>query len=185
MRRILSKLVFGFAIAVVMGNGYARDAFDDVKCAGLVANALVGKHLDNGPVEATEKKHADLGLKHEGSDEVSDSLTYEAWTVCGGSYHLLVRGDVIRGVVRADHSRSAPAFLGTCEANGSPTSYQVLAILKASDAASSGHASADDKTSLAAETAWRIDESSAKFVQMSPSGLMCPRQGISTADGGP
>jgi len=190
MYRTLSKLVVVFAIALAMGNGYAHDAFEDVKCGGfvanaLVANALVGKRLDNKPVEAIEKKHADLGLKHEGSEEISDSLTYEAWTVCGRSYHLLVRGDVIRGVVRADHSRTAPAFLGACEANGSPTSYQVFAILKPSDAASARHASPDDKTLMPAESAWRIDESSAKFVQMSPSGLMCPRQGVSTVDGGP
>lgn len=185
MHRTLSKLVVGFAIALAMGDGYAHDAFEDVKCGGLVANALVGKYLGNGPVEATEKKHADLGLKHEGSDDISDSLTYEAWTVCGGSYHLLVRSDVIRGVVRADHSRSAPAFLGTCEANGSPTSYQVFAILKNSGAASSGHASPDDETLMPAETAWRIDESNAKFVQMSPDGLMCSKQGVSTTDGGP
>lgn len=185
MRSALAKVVIGVAVVLAIRDVHARDAFDDVKCGGLVANALVGKHLGNGPVAATEKKHADLGLKHEGSDEISDSLTYEAWTLCGGSYHLLVRGDVIRGVVRADHSRSAPAFLGTCEANGSPTSYQVFAILKTPDTASSGHASPDDKTLMPAETAWRIDESSAKFIQTSPSGLMCPRQGTSTVDGGP
>jgi hypothetical protein len=185
MNWTMTRLVIAFAIALTIREVHARDAFDDVKCGGLIANALVGKHLENGPVSATERKHADLGLKHEGSDDVSDSVTYEAWTVCGGSYHLLVRGDVIRGVVRADHSRSAPAFLGICDASGSPTSYQVLAILKTPDAASGGHASPDDKTSMPAETAWRIDESNAKFVPMSPSGLMCPRQGVSTADGGP
>lgn len=185
MRWAVAQVVIALATGLAIRDVHARDAFDDVKCGGLVANALVGKHLDNGPVAATEKKHADLGLKHEGSDDVSDALTYEAWTVCGGSYHLLVRGDAIRGVVRADHSRSTPAFLGTCEVNGSPTAYQVFAILKTPDPASSGHASPDDKTSMPAETAWRIDESSAKFVPMSPSGLMCPRQGISTVDGGP
>lgn len=185
MHRILPKLIVAFAVAFLMGEGYAHDAFDDVNCGGLVANALVGKHLDNGPVEATEKKHADLGLKHEGSDDISDSLTYEAWTVCGGSYHLLVRSDVIHGVVRADHSKSAPAFVGTCESNGSPTAYPVFAILKAADATSGGHTSPNDKTSLPAETAWQIDEANAKFVRMNPSGLVCPKQGISTVDGGP
>jgi hypothetical protein len=181
----IAKLFVAFAIAVAMGDVHARDAFDDVKCGGLAANALVGRHLDNGPVEATEKKHVDVGLKHEGSEDVSDSLTYEAWTVCGGSYHLLVRGDVIRSVVRADHSRGAPAFLGTCEADGSPTSYQVFAILDGSHTEAGGHISANDKTQLPARTAWRIDESKARFVETSASHLMCSRQGISTADGGP
>ncbi len=185
MRWLPAKVVIALSIALAISDAGARDVFDDVKCGGLVANALVGKHLDNGPVAVTEKKHADLGLRHEGSDDISDSLTYEAWTVCGGSYHLLVRGDVIRAVVRADHSRSAPAFLGTCEADGSPTSYQLFAILKNPGAASSAPAPAGDKTSMPAETAWRIDEANAKFVPTSPSGLMCPRQGISTADGGP
>ena len=185
MRRTLAKAVVAFVIVVAIRDVHARDAFDDVKCGGLVPNALVGKHLDNGPVEATEKKHADLGLKHEGSEEVSDSLNYEAWTVCGGSYHLLVRGDVIRGVVRADHSRSEPAFLGTCEAGGTPTSYPVFAILQGFGPGSSDHASADPKTLMHAKTAWRIDAAKARFVAISAGELMCPREGVATADGGP
>jgi hypothetical protein len=184
-RWTLAKVVISFAIVLTIRDVHARDAFDDVKCGGLIANALVGKHLDNGPVEVTEKKHADLGLKHEGSEDVSDSLTYEAWTVCGGSYHLLVRGDVIRGVVRADHSRSEPAFLGTCEASGTPTSYQVFAILQGSSSESGAHASPGDETLMSVRTAWRIDESRARFVEMSPSQVMCSRHGISTVDGGP
>jgi len=185
MRWTLAKVVIAFAIVLVIRDVHAADAFDGVKCGGLVANALVGKHLDNGPVAATESKHADLGLKHEGSEDVSESLTYEAWTVCGGSYHLLVRGDVIRAVVRADHSRSEPAFLGTCEAGGTPTPYQVFAILQGFGPGSSDHASHDAKTLMHAKTAWKIDESKARFVEMSAGQLLCSRQGVATVDGGP
>ena len=151
MRSAVAKVVIGVAVVLAIRDVHAGDAFDDVKCGGLVANALVGKHLGNGPVEATEKKHADLGLKHEGSDEISDSLTYEAWTLCGGSYHLLVRGDVIRGVVRADHSRAAPAFIGECKVDGKPMSV-VFAILKPSSPVV-GHAAENDHTLIPARRA--------------------------------
>jgi len=181
MTSTMTKLVAAFAFVLAGQHAQANDAFDVVKCSADVGAALLGKHLDNGAVAAIEKKHSALGLKHEGSDDVSDALSYENWTICGGSYHFLVKGDVIRSVVRADHSRNAPAFLGRCKLDGAPTSYAVFAVLKAPD---SGHASAGE-SSLPAQNAWRIDEAKAQFVPMSAAGLVCPRDGISTADGGP
>jgi hypothetical protein len=93
--------------------------------------------------------------------------------ICGGSYHLLERGGVVRDAVRADHSKAAPSFLGTCKADGAETNDQVFAILEAGDA-----------QSLQAKSAWRIDESTVRFIPVDTKGMRCPRSGIATVDGG-
>jgi hypothetical protein len=152
----------------------AKDAFDAVKCDGDVAKTLVGKTIGNEPVAAIEKRHAAIGLRDEGGDEISDSVSYQSWTICGGSYHVLERGGVVRDVVRAEHSKSAPEFVGTCEARGKPADGTVLAILDASGGGAM----------LPAKSAWRIDEAKTKFVAIDAAGLACPRSGIATADGG-
>jgi hypothetical protein len=166
-----------FVLALVAGAAaaHAGDAFDGLTCDADVAKALIGKHLANGPVEATEKRHAALGLKHEGSEELSASLDYEAWTICGGTYHLIVRKDVVADVIRADHSSAAPAFLGTCDETGAAAKGEVLAILTPGDVKAE---------KWAAMSAWRIDETHARFVATSADKLMCQRSGIGTSDGG-
>jgi hypothetical protein len=79
--------------------------------------------------------------------------------------------------VKADHSKAAPAFLGSCDDKGTPTEHEVLAILKPTGA--------DKENRLPAATAWRVDYPSARFVSTDASNLMCPHEGIATADGGP
>ena len=105
---------FGFALALLAGAGvaHAGDAFDGLKCDADIAKALVGKKIPNGPVVGIEKRYAALQLKHEGSEELDDPLFYEAWTICGSTYHVLLKKDVIKDAVKADHSKAAPAFLG-------------------------------------------------------------------------
>jgi len=173
-RQTLYALFAAFVLIIAARNSRAADAFDAVRCDADVGKALVGKKIKNEPVAAIEKRHAAIALKDEGGDEISESLFYQSWTICGASYHLLERHDVVSDVVRADHSKSAPSFLGTCTVDGKETSYSVLAILDPSGK--------DD--TLPAKTAWRIDEANAKFVAMDAKGLACPRAGIATADGG-
>jgi hypothetical protein len=151
----------------------AKDAFDAVKCDGDIAKALVGGKIGNEPVATIEKRHAAIGLEDEGGDEISDAVSYQSWTLCGGSYHMLERGGVIRDVVRADHSRETPSFLGACKVEGVEENDQTLAVLEMGTG-----------NFLRAKSAWRIDEPAAKFVPMDVKGLMCPAAGIATADGG-
>jgi hypothetical protein len=169
MMRLFVVAAVPFAAA---GTGSAKDAFDAVQCGGDVAKALIGNKIGDEPVATIEKRHAAIGLKDEGGDEISESLFYESWTLCGASYHLLVRRHVVRDVVRAEHSTSAPSFVGSCTVEGSQTPYSVLAIL---DAHPGGEA-------LPAKTAWRIDETNAKFIAIDAKGMTCPRVGIDTAD---
>ena len=188
--RRLANVVVAVLLLAGARYGAAHDAFDAVKCDGDVAKALVGSKLANARIADIEKAHAAIGLKNEGGDEITDSVTMQAWTICGRSYHLLERDDVIRDVLHAEHSARSPAYVGPCEASGSTTPYLVFAILDApesTDAADKkpAHVSPTDKTTLRASAAWRIDESTARFVPIEAKGLTCPRSGISTADGGP
>jgi hypothetical protein len=169
----------GFALALLAGASvaHAGDAFDGLKCDADIAKALIGRKMPNGPVVDIEKRHAALRLKHEGSEELDDPLFYEAWTICGSTYHVLLKKDVIKDAVKADHSKAAPAFLGSCDDKGTPTEHEILAILKPTGA--------DKENRLPAATAWRVDYPSARFVSTDASNLMCPHEGIATADGGP
>jgi hypothetical protein len=173
----VSKSVIVLALLTSACAAHAGDAFDGLKCDADVAKALVGKKIPNEPVAGIEKRHAALQLKHEGSEELDDPLFYEAWTICGSTYHLLLKKDAIKDAVRADHSKSAPAFLGSCGEKGAPSEHEVLAILRPTGA--------DKDNRLPAATAWRIDYASARFVSIDAANLMCPHEGIATADGGP
>ena len=176
-------------IAVLMilaGRCNAKDAFDSIHCGDDIAKALIGKASPDGPVAAIEKKHGSLGLADEGGEEVSDSVSYTAWKICGHSYHLLDSGGKIRDVVLADHSRQHPGFLGSCEKAGQPTPFLVFGILDAAAMPeSTGHVAPNDKTLLAAVSAWQIDEARPAFVKLETEKLKCPVSGISTLDGGP
>ena len=163
------------ALLAGAGSAHAGDAFDAVKCDGDVVKALVGKRIPNGPAVELEKRHAAIGLKLEGSDMLDEPLDYEAWTICGGTVHVILKNNIVTDAVKADHSKATPAFLGPCEQNGKRMDDSVLAILKP------GNDAADK---LPATAAWRIDAKKARFVAIDAAGLMCSRDGIATADGG-
>lgn len=164
-------------VALLAGanSAHAGDAFDGVSCDGDAVKALVGKKIPNGPAAELEKRHAAIGLRLEGSDTLDDALDYEAWTICSSTYHLILKKDIVTDGVKANHSKAAPSFLGACEQNGQRMDASVLAILKQGS---------DTAEKLPATAAWRIDAKNARFVAADPAGLMCPRDGIATADGG-
>lgn len=166
-----------FLVALLAGAriAHAGDAFDGVKCDGDIVKALVGAKIPNGPAVDTEKRHTALGLRLEGSDMLDEPLDYEAWTICGSTYHVILKKDIVTDAVKADHSKTAPSFLGSCEQNGKPMGGTLLAILKANS---------DAGAKLPATAAWRIDAKKARFAAMDPAGLMCSRDGIATVDGG-
>jgi hypothetical protein len=163
------------ALFAARGVAEAGDAFDRVACEGDIAKSLVGGKIPNGPAAEIEKRHAAIGLKLEDSDMLDEPLDYEAWTICGSTYHVILKKDVVTDAVKADHSKAAPSFLGPCEQNGTLMGDSVLAIL---------NPGADTAGKLPASAAWRIDAKKARFIAIDPAGLMCSRDGISTLDGG-
>ena len=183
MKMAISVLV---ALLLSHAEALAHDAFDKIRCGSDVRQALVGESLPDGPVVVIEERHKAINLKDLGADEITDHLQMISWSICGGEYKLLVGdGNLIRDVLPFPlHSQSEPEFGGSCQAD----KKHLIAILdnKAGlDANTSHHYSPEDGTLLPAETAWKIDEKQAKFVEVDASGLRCARSGIITVDGGP
>jgi hypothetical protein len=179
MKRLLFALGTLVLATFSSAETYAADGFDSVRCNAPVPAALIGKHMSNEPVMATESRHKAIALKDLGASEINDHLNAISWMICGAEYMLLQDGkDIVRDVLPfPTHSRAAPEFLGTCQVNGKDTPEQITAVLDNTGE----HAG---KPQLPATHAWRIDEGHAKFVPMATAGLACPRDGIITADGG-
>jgi hypothetical protein len=154
----------------------ALDGFEKVQCGSDIPKALIGQRTSAEPVAAIESRHAALGLKNLGGSEVSDQLFSASWQICGNEYALILdEHSVIRDAMQfPSHSRSAPGFMGACQAGGKKVPGTIIAVLK-------NEAGVE---LLAAEAAWEIDEKSAKFVKMTTAGLRCPRDGIFSVDGG-
>jgi hypothetical protein len=162
--------------ALALPQAALSDEFQKVKCGGDIPKAVIGQRSANGPVAATEKKYRALDLKDLGGDEISDRLSTVNWMICGAEYILLVdRGGLVRDAMAFPaHSKTAPAFSGICQLGGKDLPDIFVAVL---DGAGAGD-------TLAVQTAWKIDQRRAKFVKAPGEGLLCPRSGISTGDGG-
>jgi hypothetical protein len=109
-----------------------------------------------------------------GADIISDHLSSVNWLICGTEY-ILLEDNIVRDVLPfPPHSKQAPAFTGVCQINGKDVPGLIVAVLNYKTGTEP----------LTANAAWKIDEKRAKFVTMSTDGLLCPRSGIFTIDGG-
>jgi hypothetical protein len=183
------KLLLGALIGLILlsSNAQARDAFDGVKCGGDIPKALVGKTMPDGTAVKIEDAHKAIGLKDEGAEEISDKLQMVGWTICGATYEMLIDNNshIYDVLAFPAHSRATPEFSGTCQRSGkdiADTIYAVLDNKAGFDPDTTHHSSAGPP--LPALAAWRIDEKKRKFVAEPIAGLLCPRWGIFTVDGG-
>jgi hypothetical protein len=163
-------------ICLASGSSASADEFAKVQCGTDIPKALIGQRSANERVVVTEKKYGKLGLKHLGADEISNDLSSINWLICGAEYIVLVdRHNIIGDAMPwPAHSKQAPAFSGICRRGGKEAPDVVVAIL---DGTRTGDA-------LPALSAWKIDQQRAKFVKIPTEGLLCPRSGIYTVDGG-
>jgi len=152
------------------------DEFQKVRCGTDIPKALIGQRGPNQRIVVLEKKYAALGLKHLGADEISDRLSSVSWEICGSEFMLLVdRGGLVGDAVPfPSHSKASPAFSGICQSKGKDLPDIFVGVLD-------GASKAD---LLPVVTAWKIDKQRAKFIKVSGEGLLCPRSGIYTVDGG-
>jgi hypothetical protein len=171
----MKSIVYALIVLVPFaGQVYASDGFEKVQCGGDIPAALIGQRMSNEPVAAIESRHAALGLKDLGSSDVSDRLSLTTWLICRTEYMVLA-DQVVRDVLPfPSHSKEAPAFDGLCEVNAKGLPDVIVAVL---------NYEAGTKP-LSASAAWKIDEKRKKFVGMPTGGLLCPRDGIITVDGG-
>jgi hypothetical protein len=173
----VKRLTFILAlIYLACGQLAFADEFQKVRCGADIPKALIGQRSSNGRTVDTEKKYAALGLKHMGADEISDRLNSISWMICGAEYMVLVerRGSITDAVLFPSHSKASPAFSGLCQSKGKDLPDIYAGTLD-------GTSKADY---LPVVTAWKIDQRRAKFVKVSGEGLLCPRSGIYTVDGG-
>jgi hypothetical protein len=187
----MMKIAFGALLGVLLfaGQAQARDAFDAVRCDGDIAKTLIGKAMPLETVVAIEGRHKDLGLVDEGAEEINDHLGMVSWRICGRDFDMLVSDkNIMRDVILFPaHSRATPEFSGICRVGGKDMTDSVYAVLDNKtgfDGNTDHHYAWDDKTLLPALAAWRVDETHAKFVAVSVKGMMCPRSGLFTLDGG-
>jgi hypothetical protein len=162
------------------------DEFSAVRCDSDVVKALVGRRVRNGRVVVIERAHADIALKDLGASEISESLWFISWGMCGRDYSLLqARGRVADAILVPAHSRRYPEFLGWCT-RGQDTIEVVHGVLDNPAWRPPGQPVylVGDSTMLRAITAWKIDERSRRFVPIDITGLRCARSGMFSADGG-
>ncbi|MGE5212151.1 MAG: hypothetical protein ACM3NN_00525 [Nitrospirota bacterium] len=151
------------------------DGFDSVRCGSDVQKALLGRKMSNEKIAVLEERHKDLGLKDLGASEISDQLSVISWQICGEEYVLLEDKDIVRDVLKfPKHSKELPAFVGSCQLNGHDLPGTAIGVLK----------NEDGVKILPAVSAWKVDDTQLKFVELKTEGLSCSRDGIITADGG-
>ena len=157
------------------GNVCGADGFDSVRCGSDVRKALIGRKMPNEKIVVLEERHKDLGLKDLGASEISDQVSVISWRICGEEYVLLEDKGVVRDVLKfPKHSKDSPAFIGSCQLNGTDLPGTAIGVLK----------NQDGVKTLPGISAWKIDDKQMKFVELKTEGLGCARDGIITADGG-
>ena len=183
---LLFLFVANFAGLFRCGYAQARDGFEAVQCNADIPNALIGKHMSSERVVVLESRHKDIRLKDLGAFGISDHLNVISWLICGKEY-LLLEDDhnVIRDVLPfPSHSKSSPQFMGTCKLNGQDVTETIIAVLDNHAGYKTPYA-LSDRSVFPVLSAWKIDEKNTNFVKSNINGLRCPRDGISTIDGGP
>jgi hypothetical protein len=164
------------SISLASGPIARADEFQKVQCGSDIPKALIGQHTSNERVVVLEKKYRALALKDLGADEISDRLSSVNWQICGAEFILLIGRSIVRDVLPfPTHSKRSPAFAGICQVQGRDLSDVIVAILDG----------APTTEYLPVQVAWKIDQRQAKFVKASIEGLVCPRSGIYSVDGGP
>jgi hypothetical protein len=153
----------------------ASDGFSAVRCGSDIPVKLIGQTMTNERVVVIEERHKNLGLKDLGGTEISERLFLSSWQICGDEYELLEENGIVRDVLKfPPHSKRTPQFIGSCEIRGHELPDSIIAVLDSKEGAEK----------LPAKVSWKIDEKRAKFIKLPTEGLLCPRSGVITADGG-
>ena len=177
-----SLLVFA---ALVAGTGaQAADEFSGVHCGMDVRAAMIGKKISDEPVVQSEKRHADLGLKDMGGDELNDGLSSVAWKICGKEYFTVVAsGGTIRDVLELpQHTHAAPHFTSLgCKINGKADPDLVVGVYDNTKV----FKPESDSDLLPATSAWKVDQKTGKISPLSVTGMKCPRIDIVSSDSDP
>ena len=181
--KVRRPLLLGFVGVLMLAGNYsvspnvsAADLFSKVTCSADIPKALIGGFMTNERDAVVEARHKALGLKDLGGSELEGGLFLSSWLICGNEYQLIMdKKSIVRDVLQfPEHSKASPEFIGSCRVNGKDLHEDIIAVLN-------NKAGAEN---LSAKSAWKIDRLKAKFVKVATDGMLCPRSGIITADGG-
>ncbi len=183
----MNKLILAVIALFIAGSGaaHAADGFEAVRCGGDIAKAMIGKRGANERVVVIEGRHKALGLQDLGADEISDTLDSISWRICGKEYMVLEdKRGVVRDVLAVPaHGFATPEFSSSgCTLNGKELPDVFVGVQDNRKADRRKPRDAMDASLLPVLTAWRIDETHARFVAQPAAGLVCPATGIFTAD---
>lgn len=183
LMKVQRSLILGFfGLSILAGNYHlspnvsAADLFSKIQCGADIPKALIGGFMSNESSSSIEARHKALGLKDLGGSELRGDLFLSSWRICGNEYLMILdKKSIVRDVLQfPQHSKASPEFIGSCKVNGKQLPGEVVAVLN-------NQAGAEN---LSAKFAWKIDSKLAKFVKLVTDGMLCPRSGIITEDGG-
>ena len=168
----MKRMVGAGLAAILLAPAATRaDEFDRVRCGGDVVAAMRGQHSTDAYVVKTEARHAALKLKDLGAEDYT-AFSAILWSVCGDFYMVLEmnrKASPVRDVLRLPTpSPGRPLFEGACSRDGKALDGGFVGILREEAG----------KPDLAADTVWRVDEKTVRFVSEPAAGLTCDRTGI-------
>jgi hypothetical protein len=159
---------FLLALSLFYGqSSFASDAFSAIKCGSEIPKNLIGRHVKNEKVVAIEARHKKLGLKALGTDEISEGLLSEYWTICGHEFVLLTdKNFLIHDVLQVpDHSVESLEFTGKCNIDNKEKPEIIFALLNKEEGVKL----------LSARSAWIVNEKKRTFKKVSTNGMRCER----------
>jgi hypothetical protein len=165
-RTIGLRLLPIIALSAASGAAFAGDSFAGITCSTDIAKAMLGRHMTNEPIDATQARHKDLNLKNLGGDELDWGFN-TGWGICGDKYFILIdKHDIAKDVLKLPPKSEGLPFQAVCK---SPQGDQdLIGIVQDQPGAAN----------LAAKAAWKIDDKKKKFAAVPVDGLTCPRDGI-------
>lgn len=135
-----------------------KTGFAGIRCDSKITQALVGRQMENEPVQDIEKKYRQLNLQDIGADQINDQWSLITWKICGRFFVLLQRDDDVEDVIQLPPvtSEETPVLL-TCRA-GSKKLQNVLPL----------------KRKGKILKAWQVDLHAKKLNPLVTTDLSCP-----------
>jgi hypothetical protein len=136
----------------------SEKSFAGLRCDADIAKALIGRQMENVPVQEIEKKYQRLHLQDMGAEEITNQWSLITWKICDRFFMLLEKGDQVTDVIELPRikDKEIPVLLA-CKVARRELQY-VLPVIK------------NNKIL----TAWQVDLNAQKINPLATANLSCP-----------
>ncbi|MCA7011180.1 hypothetical protein LF934_00840 [Dickeya dadantii] len=145
----------------------AGKSFDGITCKSDISSALIGRHMPNDSVVATEERYKSIDLKGLGTygmESDGDPWTLSSWQICGREYFLLERRDIVKDVLSSPSPKENPkSQIVLCVVDGS-SSHDTFVTFVSSE---------EKPWPRPVEYAWRINDKTVKFSKSEGKEIVC------------